>query len=84
MIMYSGLVALDLARERAREADLQAARWRLAREAGHVGGTAQPPRPGGISVRALIARPVRAFSDATHVVSEAACTAASKIEGRPA
>lgn len=82
MFQYLSSVALDLANERMREEQLRAARHRLLRDAGNVRFDGQPPRPDRI--RSLIARPVRAFSSATHAVSEAACVAASRIEGRTA
>lgn len=78
--MIYTVIALDIARERVREAD----RVRLVREARAAHAQATPPRrPSGPSqARALIARPIRAFSDASHALSEAACTAATRIEGR--
>ncbi len=79
MWMFSGLVALDLALQREREAEEQAARWRLAREVTEFGHDGRSPRRNAL--RAALARPVRGFSDATHAVSDAACTAATRIEG---
>jgi hypothetical protein len=83
MSLYYGLVALDLARERARDLERAATDHRLLREATYLRGDAQPPRPDA-GIRALVARPVRAFSAATHVVSEVARVAATRIEGRTA
>ena len=82
MSLYHGLIALDLARERARDLERAATDHRLLKEALDVRGDAPPPRPDGF--RTLIARPVRAFSAATHAVSEAARVAATRIEGRTA
>jgi hypothetical protein len=82
MSLYYGLVALDLARERSRDLERAATDHRLLKEARHVRGDARPPRPDGL--RSALARPVRAFSAATHAVSEVACVAARRIEGRPA
>ncbi|HEY4751965.1 MAG TPA: hypothetical protein VIH37_01695 [Candidatus Limnocylindrales bacterium] len=72
------LIAMELANERAREARQRA----LIAAAGHVastGGPLGPRRPN--RARVLIARPVRALSDASHAFSEAACSAATAIEG---
>jgi hypothetical protein len=82
MFQYYAIAALDIATERRGEEERAIARYRLLREAAEVRNDGRPPRPDRI--RALIARPVRAFSDATHAVSEAACVAASRIEGRTA
>ena len=77
--MIYTVLALEIARDRAREADQMA----LARVAGHVnaypGPGLDPHRPG--RVRSLVARPVRSFGDASHALSEAACSAARRIEG---
>ena len=77
--MIYTLLALELARDRAREADRHA----LARAAGRARGHGSPPgrRPGSGSARALVARPVRVLADAAHALSEAACAAATLIEG---
>jgi hypothetical protein len=82
MSLYYGLVALDLARERARDLERAATDHRLLKEAFDVRGDAPPPRRDGL--RSLVARPVRAFSAVTHAVSEVACVAATRIEGRTA
>jgi len=80
MVPYHTMIALDLARQRAQEAADAADRRRLAREV--EASTSVHVREGG--VRGWLARPVRAFSDATHNLSEAACEAATRIEGRTA
>ena len=82
MWLHHGIIALDLARERTRELELAAERYRLLREGGEFETQPRPPRPSRL--RAVVARPVRAFSNATHVVADAACTAATRIEGRTA
>lgn len=82
MWLHHGIIALDLARERTRELELAAEYDRLLREGGQFESHPRPPRASRI--RALLARPVRAFSDLTHVVADAACTAATRIEGRTA
>jgi hypothetical protein len=82
MLQHTGILALDLALERSHELEIAAARHRLAREAGHVRSTGQPPRRG--RVRSFVAGRIRAFGSATHAVSEAACVAATRIEGRAA
>jgi hypothetical protein len=78
MWQYLGLIALDIANERADEARQRAERWRqLAND------ESQPaPRP-GIGRRAA-AGVLRRFSDASHALSEAACEAASRLEHRTA
>ena len=70
-------LTLELVKERTRETE------RMAAEAGRLRMLPRPPRPDrGSSVRRLAARPVRALSDASRALSEAACTAALKIEGQ--
>lgn len=71
-------IALEIASDRAREARHLA----LVAAAGHVavGGPDLPPR-GPHRARSRIAGAVRAFGDASHALSEAACTVASRIEG---
>ncbi len=81
MWMYNALTAIELANERAREAERDALRWRLAREQWGETHTDVPRRS---RLRAGIARPVRSASQLMHAVSEAACTLATRIEGRPA
>ena len=83
MFRYHSLVALDLARDRSRDLERAATDHRLLREATYLRGDAQPPRPDA-GIRSLVARPVRAFGAATHAVSEVACVAATRIEGRTA
>jgi len=71
-------VALELANERTREAERHA----LIAAAGRVAfddPSGSPRRPS--RARAILAMPVRAVSDASHALSEAACSAASRIEG---
>jgi hypothetical protein len=82
MWLHHGIIALDLARERTRELELAAEHYRLLREGGDFETHLRPPRPSRL--RALLARPVRAFSNLTHVIADAACTAATRIEGRTA
>jgi hypothetical protein len=82
MFRYHSLVALDLARDRSRDLERAATDHRLLKEAFDVRGDPPQPRPGGL--RSRVARPVRAFSAATHAVSEVACVAATRIEGRTA
>lgn len=78
--MFYTFIAQEIARERIREAD----RVRLARELqGGRSFSGSPRLPGGPSqLRALIARPIRLVSDASHAFSEVACIAATRIEGR--
>jgi hypothetical protein len=72
--------ALDLAHQRMRELGTEAARARLAAEARTAGRSATGARPN--VARLAVARAFRALSDATHAVSLAACTAATRLEGR--
>ena len=71
--------ALDLARERSRELDREAARHRLGASL-HAG--AEPARPG--RMRTLVAMPLRMLSRVTRSLADAACTAATRLEGRSA
>jgi hypothetical protein len=71
-------LALEIANDRTREAERLALAW-LAGQVDDFGQPTKPRRPS--RARALIARPVRAFSNASHAVSEVACSAATRIEG---
>ncbi|MHB8891841.1 MAG: hypothetical protein ACYC65_07325 [Candidatus Limnocylindrales bacterium] len=79
MLHHYGIFALDLAQERNRDLERAAARHRLLSSARESGSPAGQGR-----IRALVTRPLRAFSKATQSVSDAACTAATRIEGRSA
>jgi hypothetical protein len=71
-------VAIELANRRTRELELRA----LAAEASHIAMSGKPHPPFQPNLaRRVIARPVRALGDATHALSEVACTAATRIEG---
>jgi hypothetical protein len=77
--MLYTVIALQIADERSREAD----RIRLAHQfrAG-AAGSPELPRPGrGTGLRAAVARPVRALGSAAGAFADAACSAASRIEG---
>ena len=78
MLGYLGLVALDVANQKAREAEAQAERWRLSR----LVAPKADPRPGLGRRAAAVA--LRRFSNASYSVSEAACAAASRLERRTA
>jgi hypothetical protein len=80
MFPYHTMVALDLARQRAQEEADAADRRRLAHDAELAASVHM--REG--RMRAWLARPIRVFSDATYNLSEAACEAATRIEGRTA
>ena len=70
-------LALEIANDRTREA-----RHRALIASAHADFAGSPLLPGRPNrARALIARPVRAVSDATHAISEVACSAATRIEG---
>ena len=77
--MLHSWLAQDLARQNARELERAASRHRLLAE---LGGGATPAWPR--RMRELVARPLRAFSRATQSASDAACTAATRLEGRSA
>ncbi len=71
-------LAIQIASDREREIQQLVQRRQAARAAAAApGGPRQPSR-----LRAIAARPVRALSDASHALSEAACTAAILIEGQ--
>jgi hypothetical protein len=78
MLAYA-TIALDLSRERSRELDRAAARHRMLTE---LAGATSLARPGRI--RTPIARALRSLSDAAESVSAAACSAATRLEGRSA
>ncbi|MFN8629786.1 MAG: hypothetical protein U0838_05510 [Chloroflexota bacterium] len=71
-------IAVELANDRTREAKRRALVTEARRAA--LGVPNAPRRPN--RARSLIALPVRALSDASHAVSEVACTAATRIEGQ--
>ena len=77
--MLYTVIALQIASERAREADRQ----RLSHEARRAAFmTPTSPRPGlRRSLRSLAARPVRAMGRFAEVLADVACSAASHIEG---
>jgi len=79
MWMHYALVELTLANDRTREAEEQARRWRLEREAREAARQSAEPQPS--RARAWLAAPVRALSNATHGFSEVACSVATRIEG---
>lgn len=77
---YHAMTSIDLARDRAREAESEASRWRYERElARRVAATAGPG-----PFRRSLAGAIRRFSDVTITVGDAACAAAARIEGRTA
>lgn len=81
-MLYYGIIALDIAREREREATDAVRRQRMLRELGGEVASATPGRPG--PVRALVARAIRGVGNVAHALSDAACGAATRIEGRAA
>ena len=72
-------LAHDLARERAQELERAASRHRLLANLDENMTSAWPAR-----MRGFAALPLRAFSRATYAISDAACTAATRLEGRSA
>lgn len=75
-MLYHHGFALDLARERDRELERIAGQHRLLAE---LRGDVEGRRPRHI--KALAVRPLRAFSGATHAIADAACSAATRLEG---
>lgn len=71
-------IAIELAKERTRELERHARAVEESYLAMH--GTPLGPRRPKLARRTL-ARPVRALSNASHALSEVACTAATRIEG---
>ncbi len=82
MWQVNAMIALDLARERAREAEANAERWRLSNvaDAERDARRARTMSP----VRVVIARLLRGLSTGADSVAVATCRAASRVEGRPA
>lgn len=76
------IMAFDAANEHIRDLELEADHARLAAiaRAGAAGRHAAGPGIG----RTAAVRGFRLLSDATHAVSEAACTAATRLEGKVA
>jgi hypothetical protein len=77
MLHHYGIIALDLARERSRELEREATRRRLMTSLRSGTASRGPGR-----MRGLVARPLRALSTASHAVSDVACAAATRLEGR--
>lgn len=77
--MLYTIIALEIAAERSREAD----RIRLARlaRASSAGMVRRAPSRLDRGIRAIVARPVRALGSAAGAVADAACSAATRIEG---
>ena len=75
------LVALDLERERAREAASLAARHRAARLAA-LGQSDDTWSVGG--TRRVLAAALRRLSSGADTIADAACSAATRVEGRAA
>ncbi len=82
MWQVNAMIALDLARERAREVEANAARWRQSNvaDAEREARRARTLSP----VRALIAALLRGLSTGADSVAVATCRAATRVEGRPA
>ncbi len=81
MWQVHALVALDLARERAREAEAMARRWRVSNvaDAERAARGAGRIAPG----RELVARLLRGLSARADSVAAVSCRAAARVEGRP-
>jgi hypothetical protein len=82
MWQVHAMVALDLARERAREAEAMARRWRRTDVAEAERLRRAPDR--FAAGRALLAGLLRRLSAGADSVAIATCRAASRVEGRPA
>ena len=79
MWQWMGLIALDVAHEKARESQAAAERWRLLN--GDDGLEVERRRP--FPVR-FAAGALRRFSDASLSLGEAACEAATRLDHRTA
>jgi hypothetical protein len=83
MLSLYTMVALDVARERAAEARAAAEKHRVAElRAAELRAHARPARPS--RVRLASASVLRWVSDRADGVSDAACNAAARVEGRAA
>jgi hypothetical protein len=82
MWQISPMIALDLARERARMLEAEAARDRL----GDVlfGDPARAPGPRRLGWRPAVASVLRRLSGGADAVAAAACRAATRLEGSAA
>ena len=81
MWLYLGYAALDLANERNREAQDDAARWRLVHAADADAPVAERRPSFG---RHLVAVALLRFSNASLSLGEAACEAATRLDHRTA
>ena len=79
MVPTDWITAMVLLNERGRDAERAAVHHRLEREAQQATADRRAPAHPALS---LLAGMVRRFGDATHAVSMAACSAATRIEGR--
>jgi hypothetical protein len=87
MLHPHGIIALDLALEHARDLQREAAHSRLVAEARAAAAAAPGSGPGPARPwhpRFIAARLVRWLSDATQAISDAACSVATRLEGRSA
>lgn len=82
MLHYYGIIALDLARERAREAEQAARRYQMIREADGARRLADGEHPARL--RIAVASSIRAIGTAARALSDAASVVATRIEGRTA
>jgi len=73
-------ILLDVANEHFRDFEREADQDRLAAIARHQ--ALNPARSRPSPVRTVVARAFRALSNASHAVSEVACTAATRLEGK--
>jgi hypothetical protein len=82
VLPYHTIIALDLANAHIRDLERAAARHRMAAEAGEARHRPTVRRSGRVG--AIVARPLRAFSNASQSVADAACTVATRLDGRSA
>ena len=81
MWQVNAMIALDLARERAREVEANAERWRLS----NVADAERDARARALSpVRALVAGLLLGLSTGADSVAVATCRAATRVARRPA
>jgi hypothetical protein len=80
MWQWMGVIALDIANEKSREAQAAADRWWLM----HANDELASPEPRQALPRRMAAGVLRRLSDASISIGEAACEAATRLDHRTA